>query len=200
MTMPKNILFLAQLPPPHHGQSAMAEAVHGIFREKAGATVKHIWRGGAAGATDVGKRTLSKYLQFARMVGELSAMAVMGKRFDVAYLGMAPWAHTVTRDAILIAMAKLLARRVWVHVHGQGIERFSTPTGLKDKLVSKCLANTEIIAITDESCTEAERSGMFARVAHIPNFADDPGILRKTGGRSSASMHARQSRPAKGHS
>jgi len=169
------VLFLAQLPPPHHGQSAVAEMVAGILRDEAGLELHHMWRGGAKGASDVGKRTLSKYVEFASFMLALLWMVVTGKRFQLGYLGMAPWAHTLLRDAILAGFAKLLCTRVWLHVHGDGLARILNDDGWKMRLVRRLIAGTELIAITTDTARTGSASGVFSRVIDLPNICADPG-------------------------
>jgi len=183
---PKRILFLAQLPPPFHGQSVVSGAVHNIFAKQAKADVHHLWSGGAASATDVGKRSMAKYLGFAKMVAKLTGLFMRGKRFDVAYLGVAPWAHTLGRDAILIGLAKLVSQRVWLHVHGQGLEKIIQPQTLTQRIYRKIFSNTELLAITGDIVNLGKTAGIFHRVNHIRNFSEDPGPLNK---RQNKSIH-----------
>lgn len=176
----QRILFLAQLPPPFHGQSQVAGAVHKIFTDDAKAQVKHMWRGGARSPTDVGTRTISKYLGFAAMICSLLGLFVRRKRFDVTYLGVAPWAHTILRDAIIVLLAKLVSRRVWVHVHGDGLEKFTVPKTRAQRFVRLVLGGTELLAITSDTVRLGKNCGIFSSVIHLPNFAKDPGIAKKS--------------------
>jgi len=166
---------MAQLPPPYHGQSVISGTVHDIFRDDADACITHLWKGGAKTATDVGKRSLNKYFEFAQMVLILLSYLIRFKRFDVAYIGVAPWAHTIMRDAILMFMSKLLAKRVWVHIHGEGLDKFLNPQDLKQKFVSKAFKNIEVISLTQADYDQAKRSAHFSKVHLLPNFATDPG-------------------------
>ncbi len=175
MNKQDRILFMAQLPPPYHGQSMISGTVHDIFRDTAKSEVVHLWKGGAKSATDVGKRSLSKYVEFAHMVLILIGYLFSLKRFDVAYMGVAPWAHTITRDAILMFLSKLLAKRVWVHIHGEGLDKFTKPSTLKEKLISKAFKGVELISLTKADFSKAKNSAHFSKVHLLPNFAIDPG-------------------------
>jgi len=166
---------MAQLPPPYHGQSVISGTVHDIFKDEAGCEVTHLWKGGAKTATDVGKRSLAKYLEFASMVLTLFGYLIRFKRFEIAYMGVAPWAHTISRDVILMFMSKLLAKRVWVHIHGDGLDKFITPKSFKEKLVSKAFKGIELISLTKADYEYAKRSRHFSKVHLLPNFAVDPG-------------------------
>ncbi len=177
----KQILFLAQLPPPFHGQSQIAGAVHDVFSNDAGANVWHLWRGGARAATEVGKRSLVKYFGFGLLVITLITYLIRGKRFDVVYLGFAPWAHTVTRDAALMILSKLLSKRVWIHVHGDGLQNFIKPKDTKSRFVAWALRQTELLAITENTFESGQIFGQFSEVTHLPNFAPDPGNPKPRG-------------------
>ncbi|MCH8240050.1 MAG: hypothetical protein IIB62_08380, partial [Proteobacteria bacterium] len=80
----KRVLFLAQTPPPHHGQSAVAALVRDVFETDAGMIVDQRWRGGAQSNTEIGKKTLGKYLGFARLLIELFTLFIIDRRYDIA--------------------------------------------------------------------------------------------------------------------
>ncbi|MEM1048131.1 MAG: glycosyltransferase [Pseudomonadota bacterium] len=169
------ILFLAQTPPPHHGQSAIAARMRAVFEADAGRIVDKRWRGGAQSNEDVGRRSLSKLLAFLALLLDLSRLWLSGRRYEIAYLGLAPWAHTALRDALLAFVAKRLATRTWVHVHGDGLEDLVTATGLRGSLARLGLSGTELITITDGVARSARRLGLFSRVLPLANMALDPG-------------------------
>ena len=171
----RSVLFLAQLPPPHHGQSAMAAAIYEFLELEASCTMRHSWRGGARKANDVGKRRLGKYLGFVGLLAQLLFDWARGRRYDLAYLGMAPWAHTLWRDALLVSVAKLLADRCWLHVHGQGLEAILSGPGPRNALLRRMLGGTELIAMTDDVARAGAASGLFRRVIPLANMAPDPG-------------------------
>ena len=172
-----DVLFLAQLPPPLHGQSAISAAVHAMLHQDPDNHVEHLWRGGAASNQDVGRRSLRKYWQFATLVGKLIGTWISGRRYSHAYLAMAPWAHTAVRDALLARLARLSARRILIHIHGAGLDQHLVGTGLKAKLMRACLRDTDLIAITGETAAQARSSGLFRTVHQVRNFAPDPGDM-----------------------
>lgn len=170
----QSVLFLAQLPPPYHGQSAVAATIYDILSHAPGVEVRHLWRGGAQSNQDVGRRTLAKYAGFARLVLELIGLWISGRRFDFAYLGLAPWAHTVSRDAVLAWLAKRVSSRVLLHVHGEGISAV-VGEGTHADLYRRGFGGCELLAITAKTAGEAEASGIFSNVIELPNAAEDPG-------------------------
>ncbi len=170
-----DVLFLAQLPPPLHGQSAISAAVHAMLHRDPDNRVEHLWRGGAVNNQDIGRRSLRKYWQFATLVGRLLGDWITGRRYSHAYLAMAPWAHTAVRDALLARLARLTARRTLIHIHGAGLDRQLDGAGMKAKLMRACLSGTDLIAITGETAAPARSSGLFRAVHQVRNFAPDPG-------------------------
>lgn len=171
----RRVLLLAQTPPPHHGQSAVAARIHEILAAAPGLTVERRWRGGARSNRDIGRKSVGKLFGFAMLVGELAGLALTGRRYDIVYLGTAPWAHTVMRDAILAGLGKWLAARTLVHVHGDGLDRILTGGGLRNRLLRRLLRGTELIAITAGDAEDARQSGLFDRVTVLANCAPDPG-------------------------
>ena len=174
MSMQPNVLFMAQLLPPIHGQAMIAGAVHQTLKDLYGAQITHLWKGGAKSATDVGKRSIKKYVEFAHMALILVFYALSFRRFEIAYLGVAPWAHTISRDAILMFLAKRVARRVLVHVHGDGLHQYMYPTSIRERIIASSFKNTELIAITENLLSDARQSDIFSAVHHLPNFAPTP--------------------------
>lgn len=174
-TRPRKVLFLAQTPPPHHGQSAIAALVRSVFEADAKMVVDQRWRGGAQSNKDVGKKSIGKLFGFFGFVIELLMLLVTAKRYDFAYLGIAPWAHTAMRDMILAGLAKRLAKRTWIHVHGNGLSELVEHPGLRGLLARWLLSGTEVIAITEDACQKAKALGLFSRVLPLANMSVDPG-------------------------
>jgi len=170
----QSVLFLAQLPPPRHGQSAVSEAVFNVLSDQPDVHLHHLWRGGARGGGDVGKRSLGKYLALASLIGQLIWYWISAKRFSHAYLTMAPWAHTAMRDVVLAGLARALSKRTLIHVHGVGLEDLVQKPGLAGRLVHWCLSDSEIIAVTSGAADTARQLAMFDQVHHVPNFAPRP--------------------------
>lgn len=175
----RQVLFLAQLPPPLHGQAVVSEAVHGILHEEQGCTITRYWGGGAVRTEDVGRRSLRKYFGFGALLVRLGALRAVGQRFDLGYLGLVPWAHTAVRDVLLAGAARLLCRRVWVHVHGDGISTLLGGDNLRSGLARALLKGTELIVATSDTARAAEAAGIFSRVVYVPNLSPDPGSLRR---------------------
>ncbi|MEM8813069.1 MAG: glycosyltransferase family 4 protein [Pseudomonadota bacterium] len=177
---PLGVLFLAQTPPPHHGQSAVAETVRMVLETEAHADITQIWRGGAATNDDIGKKTPAKFFGFLRLLIDLTVLWIRGQRFDVAYLGIAPWAHTAFRDAILAACAKGLANRTLLHIHGQGLDDRLGKRGFAGRFVRACLSGTEAIAMTGAVAAMTRSSGLFHSVLPLANTAADPGDIARS--------------------
>ena len=64
----REVLFLAQLPPPLHGASAMSERIHRILAARPDVRLTHLWLGSAASNADVGRRSAAKLVAFARFL------------------------------------------------------------------------------------------------------------------------------------
>ena len=170
-----SLLFVTQLPPPHHGQTGIAARMYEVFRQDAGLDVRYLWRGGARDAQDVGRRSLTKYFELCTLILELGFFWLSRRRFDLAYLGLAPWASTALRDVLLIWLCRHIAGRVLVHVHGDGLSALLQRPGAAGDLVRKGLTGSEILAVASKTANEAEAAGIFSSVTLLPNTVPDPG-------------------------
>lgn len=169
------VLFLAQLPPPRHGVTTTSERVLGVLESMDDVEVDHIWMGGAAGLSDLGRKSFKKIVLFLVLVTRLLGLWVVGKRYTHAYLTFAPWAHTAIRDAVLAGLCKLLARRTLVHLHVEGLADILDGTTLRNRVIRRLLNGTELIAITEDTVRLARMSNVFSRVLPMANTVPDPG-------------------------
>jgi len=169
-----DVLVLAQLPPPVHGVTATTDRVHRWLAKQPGTAVEHIWSGSAGSLTEVDSRTLGKFWSFAALNLRLGAWLISGRRFDVAYVTLAPWTHAALRDALAAWWGRRLAHRTLVHLHGEGLDVALRGSHRKARLMRWLLQGTELIAITGRAATIGEASGVFARVHTLANAAPDP--------------------------
>lgn len=177
-TSARTVLFLAQLPPPVHGVTAMSQRVHDVMAGGGRWIISHRWLGGSQDLQDINRRTFAKYLAFGRFLGGLLAQRITGARYDIAYLTLAPLTHAALRDGLLAGAAKGLARRTLVHLHGEGLEQVLAGTSVRDRALRRLLAGTELITATTKAAEAARRAPFFARVTLLPNAVPDPGPPR----------------------
>ncbi len=170
----KTILFLAQLPPPIHGVSMMSKQVFDIITTSEDYDVDYLWSGGAKSFKDINKKSFGKIFSFAKLIWVLLYRFVSGKRYDIAYITFAPWTHAAIRDGLIAWFAGLSAKRVLLHLHGEGLQAVIDQNSKKDKLLVKLISNTELIAITANSAQRAKQSGLFSAIYLLPNFVTLP--------------------------
>jgi glycosyltransferase involved in cell wall biosynthesis len=168
------VLFLAQLPPPLHGVTAMSLRVKTMMEAMSGLKVEHLWFGGARSLQDVGKKDLRKILGFARLMARLSGRWISGRTHAFSYQTLATHGDAPLRDALVIALSKRLTSRALVHLHTQGLDEVLSCQGWRNKFVRWSLAGTELIAISGHVGQMARSSGLFSRVHDLPNFVEDP--------------------------
>ncbi|MEZ5909298.1 MAG: glycosyltransferase family 4 protein [Hyphomicrobiaceae bacterium] len=174
-----HILFLAQLPPPVHGVTVVSGKVFDKLRSLPGAQVEHIWLGSADRLEDIGRRTPGKLVAFAKLLAGLLRRRLAGRRADIAYLTLAPWTHAAMRDALVAAAAKGAARRVLVHLHGEGLDRLLAGASPADRLKRRLLRGVELVVITEKAKRLAEASGLFGAVHEMANATTDPGPVQR---------------------
>ena len=178
----RQVLVLAQVPPPLHGVTAMTERVLCELKALPDATVTQAWSGSASRLDDVDGKSFWKLLGFAGLNLKLARMALFEPKCDVVYLTFAPWAHTAIRDAIIAWWARQLANRALVHLHGEGLAAAIEGDSLKAVAMRYLLRGTELIAITSSAAEIGRQSGLFNRVSHLSNCAPDPGQPHGRGG------------------
>lgn len=172
---PRQVLVLAQLPPPVHGVTATTQRIVHDLAEIPGVGIDQLWSGSARTLADVNGTSLAKLWRFALLNVRLAAMVAGMQRRDIVYVTLAPLAHTVVRDGIIACWGRLIGRRTLVHLHGEGLETAIEGSRFKVRVLRTLLRGTEVIAITSAAGAIAERSGIFARVLRMPNCAVDPG-------------------------
>ncbi len=177
MTKMRKILFLAQLPPPVHGVSAVSQQVCLQLAEMPGVQLFPLWAGGAGSLQDINRKGLKKIGQFAFLLFRLAGQYLAGRRYDFAYLTLAPWTHAALRDGLLAFAARKLAVRPLVHLHGEGLDHVLCDHALKNRLLRWLLKDTELIAITSGAARQAAASGLFRAVHILPNMVPPPRSL-----------------------
>jgi glycosyltransferase involved in cell wall biosynthesis len=168
-----------------HGVTVMSQCVHDIIADRGRWRVNRLWLGGARGLDDINRRSIAKFVAFARLLGTLAGQVLTGVRHDLAYLTLAPWTHAALRDGLLAGAAKALSRRTFVHLHGEGLDRLLASSALRDRVLRRLLAGTELITATSGAAETAKRSHLFAGVVMLPNTVPDPipppDLVQKTG-------------------
>ena len=171
----RKVLFLAQLPPPLHGASAMSKRAYDIMTARGDLMLTHLWQGGAATVQDVGQRSPAKLIAFIAFLADLAWRYVTGKRYAIGYLTLAPFSHAALRDGLLIAMSKLLARRTLVHLHAEGLDLVMAGAGWPRKILRRLIAGVELITITQKVAGAVGATQHFKAVHLLPNCVADPG-------------------------
>jgi hypothetical protein len=171
----RKVLFLAQVPPPLHGASAMSKRVHEIMQARGDLVVEHLWLGGAVTMNDVGRRSPGKFFGFFKFLVILAWKFVTGQRYGLAYLTLAPFSHAALRDGLLVAMSKMIGERTLVHLHAERLEAVLAGATLPMRLLRSMIRGCELIAITEGVAASVRGTGHFSAVHILPNCADDPG-------------------------
>jgi glycosyltransferase involved in cell wall biosynthesis len=171
------ILFLAQLPPPVYGVTAVSEQMLELFRAQPGSEVECKSVGFSSGLQDLGRRKGRKLLTLALTTVELLLRRALGKQpFDIAYLAFGPRTSAALRDALVASCARLIARRVLVHVHGEGLPEMLRGRDIRDKILRRLVRNCEIVAVRESMARIVAPFGCFSKIWYLPNCVPDPGV------------------------
>ncbi len=175
------VLFLAQTPPPIHGVTRVSKQIYDIMNAMANVSVKQMWAGSAVSLDDIGHRSIRKYLAFAIFLMSLGWRVLTTKRDDIVYTTIAPHGEALFRDALVIAVGRLLGHRVLIHMHTRGIGEVISGTTLSQRFTAWALKSTELISQSSDVINEVSKFGLFSRIHHLPNYVADPGTPESTG-------------------
>ena len=171
----REVLFLAQLPPPIHGASVVSKRAYDVMSARDDLCVTHLWLGGALTNQDVGRKSPAKMLAFATFLAKLAWLFATRKRYAISYLTFAPFSHAALRDGLLIAMSRLIAARTVVHLHAVGLNVVMAGTSLTDRIVRRLVRGAELITITETTAAWVRASNHFKAVHVLANCVADPG-------------------------
>jgi glycosyltransferase involved in cell wall biosynthesis len=171
----RDVIMLCQLPPPVHGVTIVNHQVIDTLSRQGDTDIVHLPVGSAGTVVDIGRPRLAKFIDLG---GTLIALLLRRLRKGVAaaaYLSFSPTGSASLRDALVAAMSRMAAKRVLVHVHGEGFGELTLGRSLRARFVRAMIGNCEIIAITQGTADVAARSALFHRVWRVPNGIADPG-------------------------
>ncbi len=154
----------------------MSKQVFDLLTCMPGTTVEQIWGGSATSLENVGVRSTDKYIAFAKLLGTLAVRFVTGRRDDIVYTTIAPHGEAVLRDALVIATGRLLAKRVIIHIHTRGLEEIIAGRSALHMFTRWALRGTELISQSSDMINVVEKTDVFSRIHHLPNYVQDPGV------------------------
>jgi glycosyltransferase involved in cell wall biosynthesis len=170
-----DVLMLCQLPPPLHGVTMVNQQVHDVLRRQRDADIVHLPVGSAKTIDDIGRYRFAKFIDLGGTLLALFRRRLHNGVAAAAYLAFSPTGSASLRDALVAAASRLAARRVLVHVHGEGFGELILGRSVRARLIRAMIGNCEVIAITQRTADMAARSALFPRVWQVPNGIPDPG-------------------------
>ncbi|MEI6020441.1 MAG: glycosyltransferase family 4 protein [Bacteroidota bacterium] len=152
----KKILFVMQLPPPVHGVSVMNEIIRSskIINEQIHcdyinlATTKDI--------KDLRKSALYKYFVTLKILFQV-IFKLAGKRYDLVYITIFPFGFAFYKDAVMVMAAKLMRKKVLLHLHTYGFKKASEKSPFVKGIYRKVFKNTRVICLSDALVEDVEK-------------------------------------------
>lgn len=163
---PLRILMLANLPPPLHGVNIVSEKIYHYLKNQSEISLKIKPLSLNVDLSNLGQSDLKKIGHILRLVGYLIQKIILQKREDIIYIPFTPRPKIFWRDCILAWLSKALARRIWIHNHGEGFDKI-----LQKPLARFMLRGCECIAITEEAHKASVASGIFKTCWRLSNPA-----------------------------
>jgi glycosyltransferase involved in cell wall biosynthesis len=170
----REVLLLCQTPPPVHGVTMVNQQVLDALSRQGNSNIVRLPVGSAPTIDDIGRPNLAKFIDLGATVLALLRRC-RNEPAAVAYLSFSPTGSASLRDAFVAAASRLAARRVLLHIHGEGFGELTRGGSARARLLRALLRGCEVVAITQSTADAATRSGLFGRVWQIPNGVPDPG-------------------------
>jgi glycosyltransferase involved in cell wall biosynthesis len=161
------ILFIVQLPPPHHGVSAMNEYAiqNPLWKEQY--SIRTLSLDFGQKLVDLGKITPGKLLGMMKFTFRL-IRTLMAYRPDLVYFTIMPTGPSFYRDALFTMIIKLFCSKVIFHLHGKGIEEETQQPSLKKWLYKKTFSKVSVICLS-ETLTRDIKNIYFKKPFILPN-------------------------------
>lgn len=144
----KKILFLAQLPPPLHGASAVNKSIQDSHFINAAFTTKYINISPAKDISDIGKFRITKL--FDSLAITLKSISEFLKtKPDLIYLTLSPYGLAFYKDGLLAIILKLLGGKLVFHMHGKGIQNEAKKSWLKKTIYRSVFKDVDVIHLAE---------------------------------------------------
>ena len=144
-----NKIFMGlRLPPPVHGESLMSTYILGCptFRERF--SISYIDIKAAEKIDDFNKFSVKKIANIFATYFKFVYKLIFFKP-QVVYIAISPIGISFYKDAFLIMAAKLLRKKVVLHLHGKGIDYSISKHSINTKLYPIILKNTYCICLSN---------------------------------------------------
>jgi len=173
--MKANILVIGPTPPPYHGVSVVTELiVKSLKNADTRFSVIHLDTADRRGPSNIGKLDLWNVL-LALYHGFYFLCLLAVKRPDVVYIPISQATLPFLRDCLFLIPARLLRKRVVVHLHGSYFREFYRSTsGLMRWVIRYALERTRRVIVLGKTLADLFK-GIVPRdrLRVIPNGIED---------------------------
>jgi len=163
----KNILFLAQLPPPVHGETVMNSFV--IQSELLNSKYKFI-RVGFQFSRDnqsIGKVSFSKIAKTVAIIYRLVAL-FFSTKVDLVYFTITPSGKAFFRDCLFVMVCKAFGKKIVYHLHGRVAQK-RISSFLYRRLYHLVYKGNYLILLSEKLKSEIEFLNSYKKLFIIPN-------------------------------
>ncbi len=152
----KKILFVMQLPPPVHGVSVMNEIIRSSKIINAQIDCDYINLATTKDIKDLRKSAFYKYFVTLKILMKL-VFKLASKRYDFVYITIFPFGFAFYKDAVMVMAAKLMRKKVLLHLHTYGFKKASEKSSLIKGIYRVVFKNTRVICLSDALVEDVER-------------------------------------------
>lgn len=141
------VLFIAQLPPPVHGQAAISKIIveSPLIKEKLTTNVFPLRF--ARTMQDIGTMSLGKIIKMVRAAFGLNA-AIRRFKPEIIYFTLSPKGLSFYRDVLYVWIMKRYHARIVYHLHVKGIQEEVKKSRIKKMLYKWVFKNTFVITLS----------------------------------------------------
>ena len=163
----QRILFITPLPPPVHGSAMVSQYIKECKELQEAFQCDFVNLSTSRNIDEIGKSSLMKYLRF---IGAyfLVFWKLLTRRYALCYLAITCHGLGFLKDAPFVLLCKLFKRRIVIHQHNKGMNRYVDKQPYK-WLLPMVYKNTKVILLSWYLYPDIERIVKKEQVLICPN-------------------------------
>ena len=161
------LLFVTPLPPPVHGSAMVSRYIKDSELVRSSFQADFVNLSTSRKMDEIGKNSPMKIFRFVRSYWQVF-FRLLVHRYDLCYLAITCHGVGFLKDAPFVLLCKWLGRKVVIHQHNKGMERFVDRKPYK-WLLKRVYGGTHVILLSWKLFSDVERIVRKEQVCICPN-------------------------------